>query len=276
MKSYSNDQLPNKFIAGHQVHDAGEGRQTIIFIHGFPFNYTCWQPQVDHFKSNYRVIAYDIRGFGSSSIPTDQQSIQLMADDLIAIMDALEIKKAVICGLSMGGYIALNAISRYARRFSGIVLCDTQCGDDSSEARDKRFKTIEHISKHGLEGFAVPFIDALFGPETYSRNPKLVQNTKEMVLSANVETVKATLKALAEREETCSILSQINVPVLLVFGMEDKITPPHNGSTMQAQIPNAIFETIEEAGHLSNLENPVEFNDILERFMLRNYTGTLL
>lgn len=276
MKKYSNDQLPNKFIAGHQVNDAGEGRQTIILIHGFPFNYTSWQPQIDHFKSNYRVIAYDIRGFGSSSISTEKQSIQLMADDLIAIMDDLEIEKAIVCGLSMGGYIALNAISRYADRFSGIVLCDTQCGADSPEAYEKRFKTIEHISKHGLEAFAVPFIDALFGPETYSGNPELVQSIKEMVLSANIETVKATLKALAERGETCSILSQIDIPALLVFGTEDKITPPHHGSTMQAQIPNAIFETVEDAGHLSNLESPELFNDILERFMLRNYTSTLL
>lgn len=276
MKRYSNDQLPNKFIAGHQVHDTGEGRQTIIFIHGFPFNYTSWQPQVDHFKSNYRVIAYDIRGFGSSMISTENQSIQHMADDLVAIMDDLEIEKAVVCGLSMGGYIALNAISRYADRFTGIVLCDTQCGADTTEAREKRFKTIEHISNHGLEAFAVPFIDALFGPETYSRYPDLVQSIKKMVLSANIETVKATLKALANREETCSILSQINVPSLLVFGTEDKITPPHHGSTMQAQIPNAIFETIENAGHLSNLEKPELFNDILNRFMLRNYTSTLL
>jgi 3-oxoadipate enol-lactonase len=276
MKHYTSDQLPNKFIAGHQVHDAGEGRQTIIFIHGFPFNYTNWQLQINHFKDNYRVIAYDIRGFGTSMISTEKQSIQLMADDLVAIMDALEIEKAVICGLSMGGYIALNAISRHADRFSGIVLCDTQCGADTPEAYEKRFKTIEHISNHGLEAFTVPFIDALFGPETYSGNPKLVQSIKEMVLSANIETVKATLKALAERAETCSILSAINVPALLVFGTEDKITPPHHGSSMQGQIPNAILETIDGAGHLSNLENPIAFNDILERFLIRNISRTLL
>jgi pimeloyl-ACP methyl ester carboxylesterase len=276
MKKYPNDQLPNKFISGHQVHDAGEGLQTIIFIHGFPFNYTSWQPQVDHFKENYRVIAYDIRGFGSSSISTEKQSIQLMADDLVAIMDELAIDKAVVCGLSMGGYIALNAISRYSDRFSGLVLCDTQCGADSAEARDKRFKTIEHISNNGLEGFALPFMEAVFGPETYDNNAELVQSIKEMVLSSNIDTVKATLKALAERGETCSILAGINVPTLLIFGSEDKITPSERGSDMQAQIPNAILEVIEEAGHLSNLENPREFNDILERYMLRNFSRTLL
>jgi pimeloyl-ACP methyl ester carboxylesterase len=276
MKKYSNDQLPNKFVIGHQVHDAGDGLQTLIFIHGFPFNYTSWQPQIDHFKDSYRVIAYDIRGFGSSSINTEAQSIQLMADDLVAIMDELKIEKAAVCGLSMGGYIALNAISRYADRFSGLILCDTQCGADTTEARDKRFKTIDHISKHGLEGFAVPFIEALFGSETYRSNPELVQSIRDMVMSANIDTVKATLKALAERGETCSILADINVPALLIFGSEDKITPPHHGSTMQAQIPNAILETIEGAGHLSNLENPRAFNDILERFMIRNFSRTLL
>jgi pimeloyl-ACP methyl ester carboxylesterase len=276
MKRYSNDQLPNKFIAGHQVHDAGEGQQAIIFMHGFPFNYTSWQPQVDHFKENYRVIAYDIRGFGSSSISTEKQSIQLMADDLIAIMDELAIDKAVVCGLSMGGYIALYAISRYADRFSGLILCDTQCEADTEEARNKRFKTIEQISKNGLKSFAVPFMEAVFGPKTYDNNAELVQSIKEIVLSANIETVKATLKALAERGETCSILAGINVPTLLIFGSEDKITPPERGSDMQAQIPNAILEVIEGAGHLSNLENPREFNDILERYMLRNFSRTLL
>src|SRR5436190_14766841 len=93
--------------------DLGVGQVPIIFIHGFPFDKSSWQPQVEHLKSSHRVIAYDIRGFGKSTSDTETASITLFADDLIEFMDALEINKAILCGLSMGGYIVLNAVRRY-------------------------------------------------------------------------------------------------------------------------------------------------------------------
>ena len=105
--------------------DRGKGETPIIFIHGFPFDKFMWQPQLDLFGKNHRVIAYDIRGFGKSTLGSVQGSINLFADDLVSFMDGLKIGKAIVCGLSMGGYILLNAIIRYPQRFDAIILSDT-------------------------------------------------------------------------------------------------------------------------------------------------------
>src|SRR5689334_21491870 len=107
--------------------DLGKGKIPILFIHGFPFDKTSWQPQMQFLKSTNRVIAYDIRGFGKSAAGNEKASIGLFADDLVQLLDALQLDKVIACGLSMGGYILLNALSRYPERFDAIILSDTQC-----------------------------------------------------------------------------------------------------------------------------------------------------
>ena len=119
--------------------DFGKGDLPVIFIHGFPFNKNMWQPQMEVFKDTHRVIALDLRGFGNSLSNKEELSITLFADDLILFMDALKIRKAVICGLSMGGYIVLNAVKRYQERFSAIVLSDTQCIRPSINHKEQPF-----------------------------------------------------------------------------------------------------------------------------------------
>src|SRR5660398_38607 len=99
-----------------------EGSPVIIFIHGFPFNKSMWNLQVESLKDNYRLITYDIRGHGNSDAGNEDFSIDLFAGDLIGLMDALKIDRAILCGLSMGGYIALNAVTNYKKRFDGIIL----------------------------------------------------------------------------------------------------------------------------------------------------------
>src|SRR5688572_6563533 len=125
--------------------DIGEGSVPIIFIHGFPFDKSMWQLQMEHFKTTHRVIAYDIRGFGKSFDDTNDLSITLFADDLIQLMDSLQIDKAIVCGLSMGGFIALNAINRFPGRFAGLILCDTQCIADPEDVKAGRYTTISQI-----------------------------------------------------------------------------------------------------------------------------------
>ena len=102
--------------------DFGKSDIPIIFIHGFPFDKSSWQPQITFFKHTHRVIAYDIRGFGASTAGTEKASISLFADDLVHFMDRMQIEKAIVCGLSMGGYILLNAVKRFPTRFEAIIL----------------------------------------------------------------------------------------------------------------------------------------------------------
>ncbi len=247
--------------------DSGKGDTPIIFIHGFPFDKLMWQPQLDLFGKNHRVIAYDIRGFGKSTIGSAQGSINLFADDLVNFMDALEIKKAIVCGLSMGGYVLLNAIIRYPQRFDAIILSDTQCIADSFEAKEKRKKAISQIVAGKINDFAMGFIANIFSDETKKTKGDVVEKIKSTILSTRVEAVTATLSVLAERQDLCSSISQIEVPTLIICGEKDIVTPVEQAEFLFATIPNSHLKIIENAGHMSNLEKPDEFNLHIVEFL---------
>lgn len=246
--------------------DLGDGSLPLIFIHGFPFDKSMWAQQVEFCKSFSRVIAYDIRGFGKSQPGDEEFSINLFADDLIGLMDIMEIPKAIICGLSMGGYIALNAMSRYKERFAAMILADTQCIADTSEGKEKRFKAIEQIQANGLSVFAAAFVKNIFADETLLNKPEIVMGIQNVILSTPPLSVTSTLKALAERWEICTTLSEISVPVLIICGMEDKVTPYEQSDKLKSAIKNSTLKTMLKAGHLSNVEQPEEFNKYLKDF----------
>lgn len=247
--------------------DLGEGNIPLIFIHGFPFDKSMWRDQVEFAKSFTRVIAYDIRGFGKSQPGSQDFSINLFADDLIDFMDILEIPKAIICGLSMGGYVAMNAMYRYKERFAAMILADTQCIADSTEAKEKRYRTIELIESKGLSVFAESFVKNIFCDETLQVKKEVVLGIQNVILTTLPFTVTATLKALAQRWETCSALSEITVPVLIICGIEDKVTPYEQSDKMHSAIKGSTLKSILKAGHLSNVEQPQEFNNYLKVFL---------
>ena len=239
---------------------------TIIFIHGFPLNKTMWDKQVELLKTDFRVITYDIRGHGESDAGNDPFSIDLLVSDLIGFMNVLEIDKASICGLSMGGYIALNAIENYPERFEAMVLCDTNCISDPHEVKEKRMATVENIIKEGVDKYAIASIPNLFAPESLKLKVTEVASVKNMILNTSELVLCSTLLALASRQETCSKLTDINIPVLILVGDKDIITPPAAAKNMHDKIENSTLEVIEHAGHLSNLENLELFNHHLIKF----------
>jgi 3-oxoadipate enol-lactonase len=246
--------------------EGNEESPVIIFIHGFPFNKSMWNLQVASLKDDYRLIAYDIRGHGGSYAGDEAFSIDLFANDLINMMDALKIDKAILCGLSMGGYIALTAIQTHSDRFSGLILSDTQCIADSPEAKEKRMKAIEFIRNNGVEKYAEESIKNLFASGSFITRKNEISQVREMILKTAEQSLINTLLALSARKETCHTLSGIKVPVLILVGDEDKITPPDAARFMQEKIKGSLLKIINHAGHLSNLENPVEFNAQLKRF----------
>lgn len=239
----------------------------IILIHAFPLNKSMWNKQVDVLIEKCRVIAYDVRGHGNSEAGTEDFSIELFANDLIALMDALKIERATLCGLSMGGYIALNAIENYPKRFDALILCDTSCDADTSEAKEKRLMAIESIDKYGIEHYANESLKNLFAAESFVTNRESTVWVKEMIAETPVKTLSDTLIALAERKEACDNLYKIEVPVLILVGKEDNITPPNKAMFMQNNIRGSQFHIIEHAGHLSNIENDYDFNDQLLKFI---------
>lgn len=238
----------------------------IIFIHGFPLNNSMWDMQVEALKDQYRVVAYDVRGHGNTDPGTYDFSIEQFAVDLINFMDAIRIEKAILCGLSMGGYIALNAVNAYRERFDALILCDTQCMADTPEAKEKRMKSIAVIRENGLELYANESLNNLFAPESLSAGIEEIAAVKMMIMKTSEKSLISTIHALADRKDTCSKLPDIEIPVLIIAGKEDKITPPSVAQKMHVMIKASVLCIIEHAGHLSNLENPDEFNRQLTRF----------
>lgn len=240
----------------------------IIFIHGFPLSKMMWEKQIELLKNNYHVIAYDIRGHGNTDTGNDNFSIDLFVNDLLSLMDALKIDKTILCGLSMGGYIALKAIEKFPERFNGLVLCDTTCSADTPEGKEKRIKTIETIKENGIEKYAEESLKKLFAPESFSKHLDEIALIREMILNTTTQSLYKTLHALAERTETCTSLHKIEVPVLIIVGNLDELTPPEVALMMHEKIEGSIFHILENAGHLSNLENSEQFNNKISEFLL--------
>ena len=247
--------------------DLGEGGVPIIFLHGFPFNKQMWQVQLEFLKVTNRVIACDIRGFGNSKDEESVLSMDLFGDDLIQFLDKLNIDKAIVCGLSMGGYIALNAYKRYPDRFDALILCDTQCVADTLEVKTKRLMLIDEIALNSTENFTEGFVKNVFHKDSLTQKKEIVEELRNVILSNSKHIISMGLRALAKRSETCSVLSKIKIPTLIICGREDLITPLAQSEFMNKSIEGSIFHIVDDAGHVSNLEQAHEFNKHLHDFL---------
>lgn len=252
--------------------DLGETGIPVIFLHGYPFSKAMWKQQLEFLQATNRVIACDIRGFGKSRYEQSSLSIDLFADDLLTFMYKLHIEKAIICGLSMGGYIALNAMKRFPGHFEALILCDTQCIADSPAVKEKRYKVIDDINVNGVKNFNEEFIKSVFHKDTLSNKKELVETLRTVVFANSQQIITAGLIALAERSETCSTLGAIDIPTLIICGREDEVTPLAQSDFMHQLIEGSIMHVIDNAGHVSNLEQPDEFNQQLLDFLTAHST----
>lgn len=255
-------------VNGIAFEDTGpRGGPAVVFIHGFPFDRTMWEPQARELSKGHRVITYDVRGLGKSTAGDGQYSMELFVDDLVMLLDNLKLERAVLCGLSMGGYIALRAAERHPERLSGLVLCDTKSGADTDEAKIKRAAAIAAVKKDGVPKFANEFIKAVLTENTLKTKPGVVGPLLASILANSPLGISGALLAMAARTDTTAALAKITVPVLILVGEQDKITPPSASETMLKAIPNAAMHVIPGAAHMSNLENPAVFNEKLLAFL---------
>ncbi len=191
-----------------------------------------------------------------------------ICDDLLGLMDRLKIEKAVLCGLSMGGYVALRMAERHPEKILGLVLCDTKSEADPDAGKLKRAADLRLIQEQGLEAFADKFSKAVLAPSNV-QNAALLDRVRGMILGNPTEGVQATLIALATRTDTTAALSRVQVPTLILVGQEDAVTLPAAAAAMKERIPNATMAVVPQSGHMSNLENPSVFNSHLTEY-LRN------
>lgn len=257
-------------VNGLSVHDLGDKeKQPIILIHGFPFDYTMWTSQIRALKKDYRVIAYDIRGLGKSYVGDGQYTMEFFVDDLFWLMHEMELNNPVICGLSMGGYVALRAVERDQSRFNGLILLDTKSDADDDAGKVKRSEGINKINTEGLDKFIDDLIPGLFAEESLQTMKATVENIKNVGKGHSPVGVKGSLLAMVSRTSTTKFLKKIKIPTLVMGGSFDKLTPPTVMRNMADKIKDSEFAIVPRAGHLSPVENSSYVNDMLCGFMKR-------
>jgi 3-oxoadipate enol-lactonase len=241
----------------------------IIFVHGFPFDSWMWHKQVNHFRKDFYCVTYDIRGLGESYVGDGQYTMEAYVSDLISIMDNLGIDKAVLCGLSMGGYLSLRAVEKYSDRFSALILLDTKADADDDKGKLVRAAKINQINVDGLGAFIDGFVPPLFAEEAEKDSKKLFYETINRCKQNNPLGVKGALIAMLSRTSTNKFLKKISIPTLVIAGAQDKLTPPSLMRDMAAKIKGSEFGIAPRAGHLTPLENAPFVNDMIEGFIKR-------
>ncbi len=249
----------------HMRYSDSGARPPLLLVHGFPLDRALWKPQIAAFGDDRRVLAPDLVGFGESSAE-GRPSMAAHADDLLALLDALGIERALLCGLSMGGYVALDFAHRYPERLAGLVLACTRAEPDDEAGRAGRRETADRVRDAGLSILSDAMPDKLLAE---GATEKLKRELAQMIGRQPVEGTVAALGAMADRPDARPWLPGIHRPCLVLAGAEDRVIPPEASRSMAEVIPDSQLVLIPGAGHLANLEQPGAFNAALREFMAR-------
>ncbi len=253
---------PSEWPLALEQHDR---RPVLVLLHAFPLDRRMWRRQCAELDSHARVIAFDLPGFGESPAGPNPASLDAWADVIEDVLDALVGDgPVVVAGLSMGGYLALRIADRHPGRLAGLVLADTRAESDSAEARAARDQAIFSVRRHGVEAFVDTLLPKLLSSEA---GPEIVGHARGIMLDQRPEAVAAALTAMRDRPDSRQVLPRIGVPVMVVVGDQDALTPPTEAEAMARTIPNAWLVRIPGAGHLANLEAPEAFNRALTGFL---------
>ena len=246
--------------------DEGSGLP-VVFIHAFPLNQTMWDDQVADLRHFCRTITLDLRGFGNSDAPPGPYSMDQMASDIRGLMAALEIEDAVLAGISMGGYVSLAFYRNYPGAVRAMILADTRAGADTHAAREKRLNSAKKAESEGASAIADEMVPLLLGPSTLQHKPEIADRVRSMVEANSPAGIAAAQRAMADRMDSTYILAGIDRPVLIAVGAEDSLTPIAEAEALRNGIPHSRMQIVPGAGHLSNLEQPAEFNRHLGEFI---------
>ena len=242
--------------------DSGQG-PAILLLHGYPFDRSMWSEQIDFLSGQgFRAIAPDLMGRKGTIITMDQ-----MARDSAALLDELKIEDAVVCGLSMGGYVAFEFAHLFPARVRGLILAGTRAPADSEQEKQTRFQQCEKMLAEGMEPIADATLPKLLAPRTLAEKPDVVARVREMIVKADPSGATAAQHGMAARRDYSGDLAKINVQTLVIVGREDPIRPVADSEFMRDQIHNSRLEIIEDAAHMTNMEQPEAFNQALPDFL---------
>lgn len=245
---------------------ADEGRgPALVLVHGHPFDRTMWAPQLASFSGTHRVIAPDLRGYGTSSVVPGTTFLADFATDLRALLDHLGVDRCVLGGLSMGGQIAMECYRLFPERIAGLVLADTFPAAETAEGRAGRNAMADRLLAEGMRGYADEVRDMMVAPH----NTEASETVHRMMLAAPPEGAAAALRGRAERPDYRELLTTVAVPALVVVGRDDAFTPVADAEAMHAALPDSTLCVIDGAAHLPNLERPAAFDAALRTYLER-------
>jgi pimeloyl-ACP methyl ester carboxylesterase len=244
------------------THDDGGGTGTpLVLLHAFPLSRAMWRAQRAGLAgAGCRLVTPDLPGFGDSPLPADTPTVESMADDVAALLDRLGLRRVVLGGLSMGGYVAFAFVRKYADRLRGLILCDTKAEPDDEAAKANRDKLISFAQANPPAAVVEQMLPKLLGKETHDVRPHVAQEVRRIAAAQRPEGIVAALRMLRDRPDSRPTLETVRVPTLIVVGREDVLTPVSASEAMAARIAGSRLVVIEGAGHLSSLERPEAFD----------------
>ncbi len=256
--------IDNGFITYNQV---GKGIP-ILFIHGYPLSRKMWQPQTDALSDIASSITLDLRGHGESFPFEPPYPMDLLAEDCKRVLDQQNITEpVVVCGMSMGGYVTFALYRKYPQLFRGMILTSTRAAADSPEGKAGREAAIKNVQEHDVPFMVENMLPKTVSPRTYASNPKLMDAIRDIMLETSVQGVIGASQGMRDRPDSIPLLSQVNVPVLIIYGADDQIIPMSEAEAMHHRIRGSLLVVIPQAGHLANMEQPGLFNQAIRTFL---------
>jgi pimeloyl-ACP methyl ester carboxylesterase len=257
---------PGPRPTGYEVRGAGP---PLVLLHPFPFARDIWGGLTDVLAARHRVIAVDARGFGETPLGGAGYAIADLADDVAGLLDHLDVARAGVLGMSMGGYTALACAIRHPARVSALVLCDTRADADPPAMHAARDGAIARIRATGSGPYLDGSMARLLSP---AAPPSLVSFLREWA-EPRAESLIAGIEALRDRPDRSAELGAIRCPTLAIRGTDDQVTPVEVMREMAAAIDGAALVELPGAGHLAHLEAPGPFEEALLPFLSTNLKG---
>ncbi len=257
--------MPKASVNGTELHyrDNGTSKDVVLLLHAFPLHSGMWSRQLAALEKRHRVVAPDYRGLGKSDVPPEASTMDLLAQDIRALLQHLRIERAAVAGLSMGGYLAFELYRQAPSLFRGLALCDTRAGADTEEGKANREKFARTAIEKGLSWVADEMIPKLLRPDP---DPAVVKEVRSLILGGTPAGVAAAQRGTARRPDSTETLGKISCPTLVIVGAQDQLTPPGESEKMAKAVKGAKLVKVPNAGHLSNIENPDAFNKAFVEF----------
>ena len=240
-----------------------EKARVVVFSNSLGTNFAMWDPQMAELKKTMRVLRYDTRGHGKTSVTPGPYSFEQLGRDVLGLVDALKIGEFSFCGLSMGGVTGMWLGLHAAQRVRKLVLCSTAAKIGTAETWNAR---IEGVRKGGMKSISQGVMERWYTARFREKSAEVVARTKEMVESTSVEGYVGCCEALREADLRESVAA-IRVPTLVISGAHDPATPPADGRLLAQKISGARYLEL-DAAHLSNIEEGARFNSEVGKFLV--------